>query len=127
MARMTHGIGWFEIGTDNHEAAQRFYGSVFGWTFAKDPDETVPYHIITTPANDSIKGGMLETRGQMPNYAAFCVVVEDVAASCVAAETAGGKVIVPPTQAGDGLVFAHLHDPSGNHFAIYSPPTGQDS
>jgi predicted enzyme related to lactoylglutathione lyase len=30
MSAMTHGIGWFEIGTDTPEAAQRFYGTVFG-------------------------------------------------------------------------------------------------
>jgi uncharacterized protein len=127
MARMTHGIGWFEIGTDHPEAVKAFYGTVFGWTFVQDGDESAPYHIVTTPANDSIRGGIFGTRGQMPNYAVFCVVVEDVAASCVSAETAGGKVVVPPTQGGDGLVFAHLTDPSGNQFAIYSPPTGQDS
>lgn len=127
MARMTHGIGWFEIGSDNPEAAQRFYGTLFGWNFAKDDSEAMPYHIITTPANDSVRGGLLETGGKIPNYAVFCVVVEDVAATCVAAETAGGKVLVPPTEGGDGLIFAHLHDPSGNQVAVYSPPKGQDA
>jgi uncharacterized protein len=127
MARMTHGIGWFEIGTDDPEAAQRFYGSLFGWTFEKDDDEAVPYHLVTTPANDSIRGGIFETQGKVPNYAVFCVVVEDVAATCVAAETAGGKVLVPATEGGNGLVFAHLLDPSGNHIEVYSPPNGQDA
>jgi predicted enzyme related to lactoylglutathione lyase len=124
---MTHGIGWFEIGTDDPETAKRFYGSVFGWTFAKDPDESVPYHIVSTPANDSIRGGVFGTGGKTPNYAVFCVVVEDVAATCVSAETAGGKVLVPPQDGNDGLIFAHLLDPAGNHFAIYSPPADQDS
>jgi uncharacterized protein len=127
MARMTHGIGWFEVGSDDPEAAQRFYGTLFGWTFAKDPDEAVPYHIISTPANDSIRGGLLETGGKIPNYAVFCVVVEDVAATCVSAETAGGKVLVPPTEGGDGLIFAHLLDPSGNQLAVYSPAKGQEA
>ena len=126
MATMTHGIGWFEIGTDNPEAAQQFYGSVFGWTFAAE-DGPVPYHVVTTPAPDSIKGGIFPTGGQLPNYAVFYIVVQDVAATCVSAEAAGGKVLVPATQGGDGLWFAHLLDPSGNHFGIYSPPAGQDA
>jgi predicted enzyme related to lactoylglutathione lyase len=124
---MTHGIGWFEIGTDHPEAVKGFYGTVFGWQFAQDEGATSPYHVITTPANDSIRGGVFVTQGQVPNYAVFCIVVDDVAATCVSAETAGGKIIVPPQHGGDGLVFAHLSDPSGNHFAIYSPPKGQDA
>ncbi len=126
MSRMTHGIGWFEIGTDDPEAVQQFYGTVFDWTFEKQEDENVPYWVITTPANDSIRGGVFGSGGRMPNYSVFCVVVADVPATCVSVETAGGKVLVPPQGGGDGLVFAHLTDPSGNHFSVYSPPKGQD-
>ena len=127
MSRMTHGIGWFEIGTDDPETARQFYGSVFGWTFARDESAGAPYDIVTTPAPDSIKGGLLSTGGQVPNYAMFCVVVRDVAATCVSVESAGGKVLFPATVAGDGLVWAHLADPSGNRFGVYSPPAGHDS
>jgi uncharacterized protein len=31
-----NGIGWFEIGTDQPAAAEKFYGEVFGWAFADD-------------------------------------------------------------------------------------------
>jgi hypothetical protein len=124
---MTHGIGWFEIGADDPETVQRFYGTVFGWTFAKQEEENVPYWIVSTPANDSIRGGVFGTGGRMPNYSVFCVVVEDVAATCVSVEAAGGKVLVPAQGGGDGLIFAHVTDPSGNHFEIYSPPKGQDA
>jgi predicted enzyme related to lactoylglutathione lyase len=123
---MTNGIGWFEIGTDDPAAAERFYGTLFGWTFAAD-EGPMPYKIVTTPAGGSIKGGVFSTGGQLPNYAVFCVVVEDVPATVVAAETAGGKVLVPTQTMPDGLAFAHLLDPSGNHFGVYSPPPGQDT
>jgi uncharacterized protein len=127
MSTMAHGIGWFEIGTDAPEATQRFYGTVFGWTFAADEAAGMPYQIATTPAPDSVKGGVLSTGGQLPNYAMFCIVVQDVAATCVSVESAGGKVLVPATTTGDGLVWAHLADPSGNRFGIFAPPSGQDS
>ena len=127
MATMTHGVGWFEIGTDDPETTQRFYGAVFGWTFAADENAGAPYHIATTPAPDSIKGGVLSTGGQLPNYATFCVVVQDVAATCVSVEEAGGKVLVPATEAGDGLVWAHVADPSGNRVGLYTPAPGQGS
>jgi predicted enzyme related to lactoylglutathione lyase len=123
MAVKTHGVGWFEIGTDNPQQVEKFYGSVFGWTFTPD-DGPIPYHMVTTPAPDSLGGGVFPTDGRLPNYATFYIVVEDVAASCVAAETAGGKVVVPPTETGSGLVFAQVLDPQGNRFGIYKPPAG---
>ncbi len=126
MSTMTNGIGWFEIGTDDPAAAERFYGTLFGWTFADD-EGAMPYRIVSTPAGGSIRGGVFGTGGQVPNYAVFCVVVQDVPATAVAAETSGGKVLVPAQTTENGLVFAHLLDPSGNHFAVYSPPPGQDS
>jgi hypothetical protein len=50
------------------------------------------------------------------------VVVPDVAAVCAQVEQLGGKVLVPPTTSKDGLVFADLHDPAGNHFGVFTPP-----
>lgn len=123
MSGMTNGISWFQIGTDDPATARRFYGSLFGWTFADDPDAK-DYSIITTPAAGSIKGGLVATGGQSPNHAVFYVEVADVAATLAAAEAGGGKVAVPAQSTPDGLVFAHLLDPSGNHFAIYTPPAG---
>jgi predicted enzyme related to lactoylglutathione lyase len=49
------------------------------------------------------------------------VVVEDVAAAVAKAERLSGKVLVPATTRPDGLVFADLLDPSGNHFGVFSP------
>jgi predicted enzyme related to lactoylglutathione lyase len=122
MDAMTHGIGWFQIGTDDPAAARDFYGTVFGWTFAGNE----PYQTVSTPAAGSIQGGLFATGGQSPNHAVFSIIVRDVAASCVSAEAAGGKVLVPAQTTPDGLVFAHLLDPAGNHFQIFTPPPGQD-
>jgi predicted enzyme related to lactoylglutathione lyase len=126
MSAMTNGIGWFEIGTDDPAGAERFYGELFGWSFTDD-DGDMPYRIVATPATDSIRGGVFATGGKVPNYAVFCVVVADVAEVCRRAEATGGKVLVPATSTPTGLTFAHLHDPAGNHFGIYTPPVGQDT
>ncbi|WP_412539948.1 VOC family protein [Longispora sp. K20-0274] len=122
MSEWQHGIGWFEIGTNDVGGTEAFYGSVFGWQFAGQAQ----YREITTPAKKSVKGGVFETGGHAPNYATFYIVVEDVPATCAAAEAAGGKVLAPPADGPDGLVFAHLSDPTGNHIAVYSPQTGKD-
>ena len=122
MSTMVNGIGWFEIGTADPPAAERFYGKVFGWTFADDPDSNMPYRIATTPAGGSIQGGVFGTGGAMPSYAIFYVLVPDVARACIEAEAAGGKVLVPAASNDVGLTFAHLADPAGNHFGVFTPP-----
>jgi uncharacterized protein len=127
MSTMVNGIGWFEIGTDDPGAAERFYGELFGWTFADDPDSNMPYRIVTTPAEGSIGGGVFGTGGALPGYAIFYVVVSDVARACRQAEAAGGKVLVPAATNDVGLTFAHLADPAGNHFGVFTPPPGGES
>jgi predicted enzyme related to lactoylglutathione lyase len=123
-----NGIGWFEIGTDQPAAAERFYGDVFGWTFADDDDSAsadgTAYRIVTTPAEGGLRGGLFATGGTLPNYAIFTVLVADTAATCRLAEEAGGKVLVAPQSEPGGLTFAHLLDPSGNHIGVYTPPAG---
>jgi predicted enzyme related to lactoylglutathione lyase len=123
---MFNGIGWFEIGTDRPADTERFYGEVFGWTFGDDGTSTAaggaPYRIITTPAAESIRGGVYATGGKVPNYAVFTVLVADTAATCRQAQAAGGKVLVAPTAEPGGMTFAHLLDPAGNHFGVFTPP-----
>ena len=111
-------VAWFEIGTDDPAAAERFYGDVFGWKAVQDesasPDPA--YRVIDTGGS---RGGLATGAG---DYAIFTVLVEDVAAACERAEAAGGKVQRPPVVNPVGVTFAHLLDPAGNHFSVFTPP-----
>jgi hypothetical protein len=113
-------VTWFEIGTGDPEGARSFYGGLFGWTFSDDEN----YQEVSAGAEGSIGGGIHNTGGQSPSYAIFYVEVADVAATATAAEAAGGKVLVPPVTNPNGLAFAHLLDPAGNHFGVFTPPAG---
>lgn len=119
-----NGIGWFEIGTDDPAAAERFYGGVFGWTVSHDDTKSTDpaYQVITTGGGDGLRGGLFATRGEMPGYAVFTVLVEDVEATCERATEAGGQVQRGPEVNPVGVTFAHLLDPAGNHFAVFTPP-----
>jgi uncharacterized protein len=117
-------VTWFEIGTTDPGAATAFYGEVFGWTF--NPEG--PYTMITTGPDHTVGGGVNDTSGPVQDgtpttYAIFYVQVDDVAASCVAVEEAGGKVIVGATTTPDGITFAHVADPAGSHFGLWTPPS----
>jgi predicted enzyme related to lactoylglutathione lyase len=118
-----NGIGWFEIGADDPAAAERFYGAVFGWTASADaPGASPAYRFITTGDADGLRGGLFATEGKMPRYAVFTVLVEDVEATCRRVEEAGGKIQRAPKANESGVRFAHLLDPSGNHFEVFTPP-----
>ena len=120
-------ISWFEIGTDNPAATEKFYGDVFGWTVAHDDARSTEstYDIITTGDGEGLQGGLFATEGKMPNYAVFSVLVEDVAAACRQAEAAGGKVQRAPEVNQAGVRFAHLLDPAGNHFEVFTTPSAR--
>lgn len=122
---MTHGtVNWFQIDTDDPKGTERFYGELFNWTFAADPNSGEAYQLVTPAGGGAPQGGIAATGSESPNRAAFFVVVSDVAAAAEQAESLGGKVATPPQTTPNGLTFAHLLDPAGNHFGVYSPPAG---
>lgn len=111
-------VAWFEIGATDPAAAERFYGDVFGWQVAQDDSASTDsaYRIISTGGS---RGGLFRAP---EDYAVFTVLVEDVAATCERVEAAGGKVQRPPVVNPVGVTFAHLLDPAGNHFSVFTPP-----
>jgi uncharacterized protein len=121
MEKEIGGIGWVEVGTGDPETATRFYGELFGWSFRRSYGP-VDYRELTPPGADGPSGGVFNHGGASPDYAVFFVKVADVPRTLEQAEALGGKTIVPPTEGGDGLVFAHLADPDGSHFAVYTLP-----
>jgi len=117
-------VTWFEIATSNPDIVAQFYGDLFGWTFTDDQTAGSDYRMIDTGTESGIKGGLADTKGNLPNHALFYVEVPDVAATCAHAEILGGKVLLPATDAGNGLVFAYLLDAVGNHIGVFTPPKG---
>lgn len=111
-------VAWFEIGTADPAAAERFYGDVFGWKVAQDSSASTDpaYRVIDTGGS---RGGLSVGTAE---YAVFTVLVEDVEAACRRAEAAGGRVQRPPAVNPVGVTFAHLLDPAGNHFSVFTPP-----
>ena len=114
-------VTWFQIGTDDPKAAQEFYGGLFGWNFAPDPNSD-GYDLISYPGAERPSGGIMRTEGA-ENHATFLVLVQDVAAVCARTEQLGGKVLHGPTTGPDGLTFADLLDRSGNRFGVFTPPS----
>ena len=118
-------LAWFEVAADDADKAQRFYGELFDWSFTPDPDsETLgmDYRLIGVPGSDTPIGGVMATKGEIPEHAIFTIVVADVAATCAAAEGIGGTVVRKETAPQAGPAFAYLRDPEGNLFGVFTPP-----
>ncbi|WP_054814335.1 VOC family protein [Nocardia arizonensis] len=113
-------VAWFQVGSDKPAEVAKFYGDLFGWTVATDPNSE-DYDLISYPGSDVPSGGIAHVSDAAANHATFLVVVRDVEATVAAAQSLGGKVVVPPTTGKDGLVFAHILDVSGNEFGVFTP------
>lgn len=117
-------VAWFEVATDDPDGAQRFYGELFGWTIAADPDAAgmgMDYRLVTCPGAERPSGGIFGTGGGFPNHAVFSVAVADVAEACTRAEKLGATVVRAVSEPEAGPAFAYVRDPSGNLFGIFTP------
>ncbi len=122
---------WNELQTRQPEESRAFYETAFGWTHAADENGYITYQ-----ANGRLHAGMItmdENWGpEVPNNWAVYFMVDDVAAKAALAQTLGGQVVVPPTQAGAMGIFAVIQDPQGGTFSIMSfngpidPPPGYE-
>lgn len=112
-------IIWFEIPVDDIERAQRFYGSLFGWTFNKLPAAIADYwHIDTGGKDASPDGGMMpRMHPQQPitNY----VSVPSVTTAAAKVQKFGGTVCKPKTAVPGMGYFAICLDTEGNTFALW--------
>jgi predicted enzyme related to lactoylglutathione lyase len=107
-------VNYFEIGTPDAAATERFYGTLFGWNLGQP--SPVGYRMV-----DTDKGGVWDSSGiGGGSWAIFYVQVEDVHAAITQAEALGATVAVPFVDNGR-IEFAHLVDPHGNRFGVWRP------
>lgn len=105
---------YFEIGTPDPEEAQRFYGSLFDWTFGEP--SPAGYSFVTGD-----KGGVWDTSSRGGDtWAIFYVQVDDVRTAIARAQSLGASVALPYVDNGS-IEFAHLLDPRGNRFGVWRP------
>jgi predicted enzyme related to lactoylglutathione lyase len=126
MDRVCH----FEIPYADKDRAEKFYQRVFGWHIAPSPGE-MPYSFaITTPVDEQfrptevggINGGMYQ-RGDEGGSKSPVVVIE--VESCEQrlqdVESAGGSLIMGPTQVGDMGIYAQVKDSEDNIIGLWQP------
>lgn len=112
-------VVWFEIPADNLERAKKFYGSLFGWKFAKLPAAVNDYwHIDTAGKSDSPDGGLMprmHSEQPITNY----ISVPSVGKAAAKVKKLGGTVCKPKTAVPGMGYFAVCLDTEGNTFALW--------
>jgi len=113
---------WIDVSVDDVAAAKDFYGRLFGWTFtqATPPGIPVQYVIAQLDGQDAAGiGGPAEPTGSSHGAWSTYVAVDDIEAAIASVEAAGGRLVHPVEQAGEGGHNATVADPSGVEISLW--------
>ncbi len=135
MGRLQGKWVWYELITPDLEGAKLFYERVVpGWTFVAPAPHTNDYGFITN-ADGGMTGGALELTKDMTDHGARpmwlgYIGVDDVDASLIAIEAAGGQCLMPARDVPMAGRIAMVADCCGAPFYVMTPtppPGGGES
>lgn len=111
---------WVDTEQPDPDAACRFYGELFGWTFADAIPAQAPgsYLIASLDGRDV---AAVAPGSELPVGWNTYVAVDDADAAAVTVAGAGGTVVSEPADAGDGGRAAACNDPAGAPFRLWQP------
>jgi hypothetical protein len=118
-------LTWNEVATTDTEAATRFYGDLFGWTFQTMEGPGGGYTVIFL--GERSNGGIRELSpqerdaGVPPNWLPY-FVVESANSAVVRAGERGAAVLTGPVDMPNGGRIAAIRDPQGGVFALCEGP-----
>jgi predicted enzyme related to lactoylglutathione lyase len=109
-----------QLNTSDPEAAERFYGELFGWRFDSVGDTDNPYWGIFR--GDRLNGGMmpLPSGAPMPSHWLVYFGDEDVDAAAERIASAGGTLMVEPMDVPPSGRILVAQDPQGAFFALFA-------
>ena len=120
---------WVDTEQRDLEAAKRFYGGLFGWTFTEATPPGTPLRYVVAQLGGQDVAGLSGpadpdatpdpgARTQSPAWNTY-VAVDDADAAAARIEAAGGRVLQPPSDAGEGGRWAVCADPAGVEFRVW--------
>jgi predicted enzyme related to lactoylglutathione lyase len=114
-SRPTH----FEIPVDDPDRAEKFYASVFGWTFQRYPGAPQYYGMATTGDTEpGINGALFQRGSDSETTLTMSVDSIEEATSKILAE--GGKIVQDKAAIPSMGWFAVCEDTEGNKFGLFT-------
>ena len=111
---------WIDTQQPDRDAALRFYGAVFGWSFENHlqrGDRAYDLATLDGRVVAAIGSGPSDTTATWTTY----IGVDDVEAAVANVAAAGGTVVAPPLRAGSAGRLALVTDPTGANLALWEP------
>lgn len=124
---MAHAISWFEIPVENLDRAITFYSTVLKAEL-QTMDMGSSLMAFLPAAQDEVGGAIVkvhdERQGYKPSHSGSVVYLnggDDLNEKLARVEAAGGKVLTPKTDIGQGFgFFAFFEDTEGNRVGFHS-------
>lgn len=111
-------LSFFEIGVGDTEQARRFYGALFGWSFAEEGGGA------SVDAGGTVPGGLHGGDAGASPYVFFRV--DDLDAAMKRVEELGGEAERELDNDPDSVArfgrFAFVKDDQGSSFGLHEPP-----
>jgi uncharacterized protein len=109
-------IDYLELPAKNLQCAKDFFSQVFGWSFVDYGPDYIAFN------HAGINGGFYQANTSVSTATGSVLIVfysEDLLATQIKIEEAGGKIIKPLFHFPGGQRF-HFADPNGNEYAVWS-------
>ncbi|MCX4820619.1 VOC family protein [Streptomyces sp. NBC_01142] len=117
---VTGSPNWLDLGTPDIEAANTFYGGLFGWTFQSAGPEAGGYGMFQLDGK-TVAGGMAVAPEQgEPGWNVY-FQIPDADATAKAVEETGGSIVFEPMDVFELGRMAIFADPAGVGFATWQP------
>jgi uncharacterized protein len=109
-------IRYLQIPATDVAASAGFYERALGWAIRQRGDGSTAFDDSTAV----VSGEWVPDRQPAGDAGILVHVrVDDVEAGLEKIVAAGGEVVVPPTQQGEGIAYATFRDPAGNVLGIF--------
>ena len=118
---------WFELITDDADAAESFYGKLIGWTFARPPGGLDRDYRVFSASGQGVGGVMKAENAEMPHGWLLYFGAADVDAAADRVKALGGTVHIAPTDIPNVGRFAYVADPQGVGFYLMRGDSPEDS
>ncbi len=115
-------FAWFDLVTEAPETAEKFYGQLFGWSFAKGPVENSK----TISGNGEFIGGLVSVSGDENRAESQwqpVLSVTNTMDTLATVKSSGGRLSEQPVQTSNGT-FAAILDPSRAPVTLYDGTAG---
>jgi predicted enzyme related to lactoylglutathione lyase len=118
-ARTAASVCWFDVPADDLGRAKKFYGSLFGWKFAKLSAAVADYWHIDTGGKDASPDGGLLPRMHPGHTITVYVTVPSIDKAVAKVQKLGGTVCKQKTAVPHMGYFVICEDTEHNAFALW--------